>query len=79
MQDDVSKNSPVEWPRFVASWSLSPCSLSPWPLSLELTMSASWNAELEERGTMQPVTEVQENETNSWVETEVRTQYCEGD
>lgn len=38
---------PEEWPRLVASWSLSPCSLSPWPLSLELTRSASWNAELQ--------------------------------
>lgn len=38
---------PEERPRFMASWSLSPCSLSPWPLSLELTRSASWNAELE--------------------------------
>lgn len=42
--------SPVEWPRLVASWSLSPCSLSPWPLSLELTRSASWNAELRTHG-----------------------------
>ncbi len=39
-------NSPAVWPRLVASWSLSPCSLSPCPLSLELTISASWNAEL---------------------------------
>lgn len=48
MSNYVRENSPAEWPRFVASWSLSPCSLSPWPLSLELTMSASWNAELGE-------------------------------
>lgn len=32
---------PEECPRLVASWSLSPCSLSPCPLSLELTRSAS--------------------------------------
>lgn len=42
-----SLDLPAEWPRLVASWSLSPCSLSPWPLSLELTRSASWNAELQ--------------------------------
>lgn len=43
----LSSDLPEDWPRLVASWSLSPCSLSPCPLSLELTMSASWNAELQ--------------------------------
>lgn len=49
---------PAECPRLVASWSLSPCSLSPCPLSFELTMSASWNAELKSRGKI-----CEENET----------------
>lgn len=45
---------PEECPRLVTSWSLSPCSLSPWPLSLELTRSASWNAELQTEQTERP-------------------------